>query len=140
MMNILLTSAGRRTYMADYFKQALRGEGLVFVSNSVMSPALRHGDGWFLTPLIHDEEYIPFLLEKCRALEIGLLVSLFDIDLPVLAAHRADFAAAGTLVAVSDPDTIACCNDKYEMYRTLSGAGIAPSWGPPQCGLDTIPR
>ncbi len=102
--------------MVDYFKEALRGEGLVFVANSTMSPALTHGDGYFLTPLIYSREYIPFLLGKCRELKIGLLVSLFDIDLPVLAAHRDDFAAAGTFTAVSEPEMLRHCNDKYDMY------------------------
>ena len=123
-MNILLTSAGRRTYMVDYFKEALRGEGLVFVANSVMSPAMYRGDGHFLTPLIYQEDYIPFLLDLCREKKIGLLVSLFDIDLPVLSAHRDAFAAAGTTVAVSDPETLACCNDKFRMFRVLGSAGI----------------
>ena len=63
-MNILLTSAGRRTYMVDYFKQALHGTGLVFAANSQMSPALSRADGFFLTPIIYSEEYIPFLLEN----------------------------------------------------------------------------
>ena len=71
--------------MVDYFKEALRGEGLVFVANSVMSPAMTKGDGHFLTPLIYSRDYIPFLLEQCKERQISLLVSLFDIDLPVLA-------------------------------------------------------
>ncbi|MBQ2040864.1 MAG: ATP-grasp domain-containing protein [Lachnospiraceae bacterium] len=120
----MLTSAGRRTYMVDYFKEALRGEGLVFVANSAMSPALTHGDGYFLTPLIYSREYIPFLLDKCRELKIGLLVSLFDIDLPVLAAHRDDFSAAGTFAAVSEPEMLRHCNDKYDMYLKLREGGI----------------
>ena len=123
-MNILLTSAGRRTYMVEYFKKALRGEGLVFAANSAMSPALEAADGHFLTPLIYSSDYIPFLLNKCRELEIGLVVSLFDIDLPVLAAHREDFAKIGTFVAVSDPETLKYCNDKYQMFRKLREGGI----------------
>ena len=131
-MNILLTSAGRRTYMVDYFKEALRGEGLVFVANSVMSPAMTKGDGHFLTPLIYSRDYIPFLLEQCKERQIGLLVSLFDIDLPVLAAHRDEFAAIGTTVAVSDPEALQYCNDKLKMTERLSGAGILT----PRCFTD----
>ena len=33
-MNILLTSAGRRTYMVEYFKEVLNGNGEVHASNS----------------------------------------------------------------------------------------------------------
>ncbi len=123
-MNILLTSAGRRSYMVDYFKEALCGEGLVFASNSQLSPALYAADKYFITPLIYDDSYIPFLLGKCREFEIGLIVSLFDIDLPVLAMHREDFEAAGTKVAVSDADMLYDCNDKYNMFLRLWRAGI----------------
>ena len=34
-MNILLTSAGRRTYLVEYFKEALAGHGKVYASNSI---------------------------------------------------------------------------------------------------------
>ena len=123
-MNILLTSAGRRTYMVNYFKEALRGEGLVYVANSAESPAMRAGDVSFLTPLIYSEEYIPFLLEKCREYRIDLLVSLFDIDLPVLAAHSREFEEAGTTLAVSDSGMLSNCNDKYNMFLKLREAGL----------------
>ena len=123
-MNILLTSAGRRTYLVDYFKQALGAEGLVYAANSVQSPALEQADGAVLTPLIYDAAYIPFLLNFCRERHIGLLVPLFDIDLPVLVAHKAAFAAEGVVLAVSDAETLAACNDKYKMSRKLLAAGI----------------
>ena len=123
-MNILLTSAGRRTYMVDYFKQALHGTGLVFAANSQMSPALSRADGFFLTPIIYSEEYIPFLLEKCRQERISLIVSLFDIDLPVLAKHRGLFEEAGVRLALSDPEMLEICSDKKEMGEVLNAAGI----------------
>ena len=123
-MNILLTSAGRRTYMVDFFKQALHGTGLVFAANSQESPALHRADGSFLTPLIYSSDYIPFLLEKCREHEITLVVSLFDIDLPVLAKHRAEFEAAGVRLAVSGTEMLENCSDKKKMGETLFQAGI----------------
>lgn len=123
-MNVLLTSSGRRTYLVKYFQEALSGEGLVFASNSCMSPALKEADGSVITPIIYSEEYIPFLLEFCREKKIGLLVPLFDIDLPVLSAHKAEFEKEGVTVAVSDPETIAACNDKYSMYLKLWKHGI----------------
>ena len=33
-MNILLTSVGRRSYLIDYFKEALGSDGEIHVSNS----------------------------------------------------------------------------------------------------------
>ena len=64
-MNILLTSAGRRTYMVKYFKNALGGSGKVFASNSVLTNTLLQADEYVLTPYIYDNKYISFLVDYC---------------------------------------------------------------------------
>ncbi|WP_270855274.1 ATP-grasp domain-containing protein [Longibaculum muris] len=65
-MNILFTSVGRRTYLVNYFKEALNGEGKIFVANSdVNSPAFLAADECVVSPLIYDDNYISFLLEYC---------------------------------------------------------------------------
>lgn len=122
-MNILLTSAGRRTYLVEYFKEALvmAGEpGLVHAANSRSCPAFSAADRKTVTPLIYSEAYIPFLLEYCRKWDIGLVIPLFDIDLPVLAAAREEFQAQGTVVVTADREAVDLCNDKWKTYRTLS--------------------
>lgn len=118
-MNILLTSAGRRKYLVEYFKEALGGEGLVHAANSAVSPAFAAADKTVVTPLIYDENYIPFLLEYCKENRIELLISLFDIDLPVLSAHKREFAEIGVKVAAAEPETIEICNDKWKTYEFL---------------------
>lgn len=119
-MNILLTSVGRRSYLVDYFKEALGKGGEVYVSNSNgMNPAFCRADHSVITPLIYSDEYIPFLLDYCRKNHIAALLSLLDMDLPVLAAHREQFEAIGTKLLVSDANVIAICNDKWLAYRFL---------------------
>lgn len=118
-MNLLLTSAGRRGYLVEYFKEALAG-GKVYAANSDgRAPAFSAADGSVVTPLIYEEDYIPFLLSYCREKEISLLISLFDIDLPVLAANKERFRRAGVRALVSDPGVIQVCNDKWETFRFL---------------------
>lgn len=117
-MNILLTSAGRRGYLVEFFKEALDGRGLVHAGNSSdMSPAFYYADRHVVTPLIYDENYIPFLKEYCIANDIKLIVSLFDVDLMMLAKHRDEFAGLGITVVVSNPEVIDICNDKWKTYR-----------------------
>lgn len=118
-MNLLLTSVGRRSYLVEYFKEALAGEGLVHAANNIVSAAFSAADRTVLTPLIYDGSYIPFLLDYCRENRIDLLISLFDIDLPVLAAHRQEFEEIGTTVVVSDPEVVEICNDKWKTYEFL---------------------
>lgn len=119
-MNILLTSVGRRSYLVNYFKEALNGEGLVHVANSTaISPAFKVADKYAVSPLIYDKQYIPFLLEYCKENRIDVLISLFDIDLPVLASNKQLFDAIGTRVIVSDSKVIDICNDKWKTYLFL---------------------
>jgi len=123
-MNVLLTSSGRRTYLVDFFREALNGKGLVFASNSMMSPALKKADGYGISPLIYSGEYIPWVLDFCETHEIGLVVPLFDIDLPVLAKNRKKFEKAGIKLAVSGLETARTAADKQAMCKVLAAAGI----------------
>ena len=117
-MNILLTSAGRRSYLVNYFKEALDGDGLVHVANSSsLSTAFLYADKTVITPLIYDENYIPFLLDYCKENSIDAIISLFDIDLMILAKNKEKFAEIGTRVIVADPDSIDICNDKWNTYQ-----------------------
>lgn len=124
-MNVLLTSVGRRAYMVKYFKDALAGGGEVHVCNSDdRTVAFCYADHSVVSPLIYDESYIPFLLDYCEKNEIGLLLSLFDIDLPVLARNAEAFARIGTRVIVSDAGLVDICNDKWKTYLFLKERGF----------------
>lgn len=123
-MNILLTSAGRRTYMVDYFKQALSGKGKVFASNSILTYTLKQADEFVITPNIYDDSYIAFLLDYCKKNNIRAVISLFDIDLPVLAKNKALFDKEGIKLVVSDYDVTQICNDKWATYNFLTNIGI----------------
>lgn len=116
-MNILLTSAGRRGYLVRYFKEAIGETGEVHVGNSTsISPAFYYADKSVVTPLIYDDNYIPFLLDYCKINDISVLISLFDVDLYILACHKEDFKKIGVNVIVSDKDVISICNDKWNTY------------------------
>lgn len=125
-VNILLTTVGRRSYMVEYFKKALDGAGEVHAANgTAQSPAFRVADKSVVTPLIYDENYIPFLLSYCKENKIDAVISLFDVDIPVLSKHKADFAAIGTRVITADPWVTEVCNDKWKTYRFLLENGFA---------------
>lgn len=124
-MNVLLTSVGRRAYMVKFFKNAVGADGQVHVCNSDdRTVAFCYADQSVVSPLIYDDNYIPFLLAYCERNKIDILVSLFDIDLPVLAKHRADFEQIGTRVIVSNEDLVEICNDKWKTYLFLKEHGF----------------
>jgi carbamoyl-phosphate synthase large subunit len=124
-MNILLTSVGRRSYLVKYFKEAVGENGEVHVSNSnTITPAFIHADKSTVTPLIYENRYIPFLLNYCIQNKISAIISLFDVDLPILSANRQSFEDIGVGVIVSDEAVINVCNDKWETYNFLIDNGF----------------
>ncbi len=124
-MNVLLTSVGRRAYMVKYFKDVLGESGEVHVSNSDdKTVAFHYADHSVITPLIYDDNYIPFLLEYCKENKIDILISLFDIDLLMLSKNKERFAEIGTKVIVSEPELISVCNDKWKTYLFLKENGF----------------
>ena len=124
-MNILLTSVGRRAYMVKYFQDVLGGNGKVHVCNSDdLTVAFEYADQSVVSPLIYDKNYIPFLLDYCKSNQIDVLISLFDIDLLMLARHKEEFRENGTQVIVSDSDLIEICNDKWKTYLFLKENGF----------------
>lgn len=124
-MNILITSVGRRGYMVKYFKEALGGVGKVHVSNSSeLSPAFLYADAFVVTPLIYDGNYISFLKKYCLDNQIQVIISLFDIDLLILAQHKKEFADIGITLVVSSEDVIEICNDKWKTYQFLERNGF----------------
>lgn len=125
-MNVLLTCAGRRNYMVEFFRAALDGRGKVCAADcSADAPALHEADRAFVVPPISHPEYIEHMLELCQGNEVGLLVPLNDLELPALARHRGRFRDAGTVAAVSSPEVIETCFDKWATGRFLESCGVA---------------
>lgn len=125
-MNILLTCAGRRNYLVDYFKHALIDQGLLFTAdNSENAPALRESDGAFIVPTVYDPDYIDRLLSICVTHQVRMIIPLNDLELPVLAENKARFQREGVIVAVSDANVINTCFDKWKAYAFASENGIA---------------
>lgn len=116
-MNILLTFVGRRSYMVQYFKNALKGQGKLFASNSIDTYSLTLADEYTITLKIFNESYITYLLNYCSEKKIKAIISLFDIDLPVLAKNKEYFESEGISVVVSKYEVIKICNDKWKSYN-----------------------
>ena len=116
-MNILLTSVGRRTYIVEYFKKALKNKGKVYAANSEYTYALEKADGFVITPLIYNNNYIDTLLSICQKQQIDCIISLFDIDLYKLSQNKQVFEKHDIKVLVSNEDVISICNDKWQTYN-----------------------
>lgn len=120
-MNVLLTSAGRRSYLIKYFKEAVAPyAGEVHVSNSTkLCSSFLYADHTFVSPNIYSEEYSQVILSYCIKHEISLIIPLFDIDLLVLAKSKNVFLEKGITILVSDTEIVKICNDKWLTYNFL---------------------
>lgn len=122
----MLTSAGRRDYLVRLFRNALDNKGKVFAADvDPTAPALQEADMGLVVPAVTEPAYIPTLMEVCSRNTIGLVVPLNDYELPILAAHRTEFASAGVRVVVSEPDIVETCLDKLATVRFCRENGIA---------------
>ncbi len=124
-MNILLTCAGRRNYLVQYFAEALGDDGKVFATDSSpYAPALQEAAVGFLVPSVDDPSYVDHLLTLCRDNNISLLVPLIDLELPLLSAQRERFSAMGTTLLISSSVVIDTCFDKWATAEFLEYNGI----------------
>ena len=122
-MNILLTSAGRRSYIVDYFKKC-SGIDNVYVSNSVYTISCKRADGYFISPLIYDNDYIPSIIDFCIHNNITAVLSLFDIDLLVLAKNRERFESYGIRLILAPASFVEICNDKWKTFQFVESIGL----------------
>lgn len=124
-MNILFTCAGRRTYLLKYFKEQLGNEGKIIGADmQLTAPALSAADERVLVPAVYDEHYVDALLEICELHHVDVLISLNDLELPILAGKKSLFADIGVQVIVSSPDVIDICFDKLKTSQYVEKLGL----------------
>jgi carbamoyl-phosphate synthase large subunit len=124
-MNVMLTGAGRRTYLVEFFQWALGGRGQVIACDSIGSaPAMSEADRRFIVPRIDHPEYIASLLAICKVHSVRLLCSSSDLELGVLSQHAARFRAVGSIPVVAAPPAIAICQDKWATFHWLRSCGL----------------
>lgn len=165
-MNILFTCAGRRTYLLKYFKENMsEGDKVVATDMQLSAPALQVADVKLQVPAVYDSKYVETTLQICKEQHIDALLSLNDLELPILAENKAKFEAEGVKVIVSDSSVIDIAFDKYKTAQWVESLGLKspktfvrledakhalqtgklhfplfmkPRWGSGSIGLETI--
>ena len=165
-MNLLFTCAGRRTYLIKYFKENMsEGDKIIATDMQLSAPALTVADVKEIVPSVYDPKYVDIILDICLRHKVDALLSLNDLELPILAENKKRFASIGVTAIVSDPSVIDICFDKYKTaqwveslglsspktYVRLEGAKSAldkgeisfplflkPRWGSGSIGLETV--
>lgn len=128
-MNILLTSVGRRSYLVDYFKNALAGTGKVICTNMYEHAAgMYSADVAIVTPPSCDPDYIQEIVRICSEYEIGLVCSLHDLDVFILSQNADKLRQAGAFPVLPSADWGRIALDKFECTSLLHENGFAVPW------------
>jgi carbamoyl-phosphate synthase large subunit len=132
-MNVLFTCAGRRNYLLQYFREAMGEQGTIIAADmSPTAPAMAVADVAHVVPDVYARDYVDRILQICREETVDLLISLNDLELPVLSPHRQRFRDAGVFLLISDEKVIDICFDKYRTVQFCHDLDI----GTPRTYLD----
>lgn len=124
-MNILITSAGSRNKLVQYFKKELKNNGRVIATDmSNLAPALYDADKFYLVPRIDHEDYIDTLLTICKKEKIDCIFALIDPELSLIAKNKNKFLEIGVKPLISNYNAVELAFNKYEMYKYLTGKNI----------------
>ena len=165
-MNILFTCAGRRTYLLNYFRENLSEDDVIIATDMQLSaPALQAADVKIRVPAVYAKDYIDVTIDICKTYHVDALISLNDLELPILAENKARFKNEGVTAIVSDSQVIDICFDKYKTAQWVESIGLKapktyvrmvdvknslvngdiafplfmkPRWGSGSIGLETI--
>lgn len=136
---VLLSSAGRRVHLLEIFRTTLTrwfGGGRVLAADaSDLSAAFHRADEGVVVPPIASDEFVPTMLGLCRRHDVRVLVPTIDTELATYAAHRDEFAAVGTVVAVSGPATVEIGMSKVATNAWLTAEGFP---APRQWSVDDV--
>lgn len=125
MMNLLFTCAGRRNYLINYFKEALNDEGRILAADmQKTAPAMVDADESFIVPGIYDDNYIESIEEIIQKEQVDAVISLNDLELPILSEIKSRLEKFGCKVIVSDKRPINISFDKWETNRFLESIGL----------------
>ena len=126
MMNILVTSAGRRVKIVEYFKnEVVHHKGKVVVTDcDPNAPALYFADDYEIVPRIDHKDYIASLIEVCKKHDIEAVISLIDPELEVLANNKEQFEDHKIKLILSPKEFVDISFDKYKTYEYLNNKGI----------------
>lgn len=97
---------------------------IVATDMQLSAPALQVADIKIQVPAVYDPKYIDITLGICKEYAIDALISLNDLELPILAEQKSLFENQGVKVIVSDPSVIDIAFDKYKTAQWVETLGL----------------
>ena len=129
-MRIIISSAGRRVYLVQWFRQALYEAGIqgdvIVLDYDPNAATAAAADDYRPVPAFTSPAYADALLELIDELQPDLFISLNDHELTALSEGLADkLRACGVVTPVLDRASHRAVADKLAMSQALQRAGIS---------------
>jgi len=141
--NVLITSAGRRTFLVQAFRIALGSTGLVIAADlDRLAPALYLADSAARLPRLDDPSYGEHLVDLVDRSEVRIIIPTIDTELPQLAQMSQAFRSFGAVAVVSTGPFIASTMDKWLTVQTFRQEGVAcaQTWLPEEFDGASLPE
>jgi len=123
--NILITSAGRRNYLINYFKVALKDRGMIIVADSnKFATAFSDADVSICVSSFNQLEYIEDIAEIIKKYSVKVIISLNDYELLVLSKNKKYLESLGTKVIVPTEEIVSIVFDKWKCHNFINRIGL----------------
>lgn len=120
LKNILILNAGTRNTLIQNFLETIDGRCQVITTdNFELAPALYEVPKHYITKKWYEEGYWEDIEDICINEDIGLVLSLIDSELELLAKRKQIFDKMGILVNISSENVIKTAFDKYKTFEFL---------------------
>ena len=125
-MNILLYMCRSQALPNRLFSTSqTRGSIIVGADMQSSAPAMAIVDKKYEVPSVYAANYIDELILICKKEQIGAIISLNDLELPILSENAEHFKSIGVKLLVSGKDVIDICFDKWKTIEFANKIGIA---------------
>ena len=120
-MNLLITSIGKRVQLIKHLKESFN---VIGVDAGELNPARSFVHKFYKIPKVNENGYVECLLDICKKEEIKVLIPLYEGEFEILHNVRDKFKNIGTIVLLSNGETLNLCKDKQETYKYFLNSGI----------------
>jgi carbamoyl-phosphate synthase large subunit len=129
-MRIIISSAGRRVYLVQWFKEALFEAGIngevIVIEHDPTAATVAAADTYYPITAFTSEAYAPAMLDLIDEIQPDLFISLNDHELTTLSEGLADeLRARGVVTPVLDQRSHRAVADKLVMSQVLKKAGVS---------------
>lgn len=119
-MNILLSTIGKRNYLAKYFKEILPPESkIIGTGNSEHTIGFLACDYSFIIPSFTENGYSDAILEICEKEKINAIFTLSDLELPHISKLKFKLENMDISCFFPDEITVNRYHNKYETFLFL---------------------